>query len=60
MPDLRLPLQPILPEDLRRDLETLATLQQARTHDDLVAQHGLVVVSVGGAIGAVVAVDGIS
>lgn len=60
MPDLRLPVQPILTEDLRRDLEALATLQQAGAHDDLVAQHGLVVVSVGGAVGAVVAVDGVS
>ena len=60
MPDLRLPVQPILTEDLGRDLEALAALQQAGTHDDLITQRGLVVVGVGGAVGAVVAVDGVS
>lgn len=53
---LRLPAQPILPEDLRRDLEVVASLQQARADDDLVAQDGLVVINVRGAVGAVVAI----
>ena len=57
MRDLGLPLQPILAEDLGRDLEILAALEQAGTDDDLVAQDGLVVVDVGGAVGAVVTVD---
>lgn len=56
MRHLRLPLQPILSEDLRRDLEILAPLQQCRANNDLVAQDGLVVVEVRCAVGAVVAV----
>lgn len=60
MRHLRLPPQAILPEDLRCDFEVLAALQQARAHDDLVAQHGLVVVDVRCTVGAVVAVDGVS
>ncbi len=46
MCDLRLPLQPILSENLRRDLEIIASLQQSRADDDFVAQDGLVVVEV--------------
>jgi len=54
---LRLPGVTILAEDLRSDLEILGTLQQAGADDDLVTEDGLVVVHVGGAVGAVVAVD---
>jgi len=54
---LRLPGETILAEDLRSDLEILGALEQAGTDHDLVTEDGLVVVHVGGAIGAVVAVD---
>ena len=54
---LRLPAQPILPKDLRRNWEFLRALKQAGSHNDLVAEYGLVVVRVGGAVGTVVAVD---
>lgn len=57
---LRLPGQTILAEDLRRDLEVLGALQQAGADNDLVAQDGLMVVHVGGAVGAVVAMDGLA
>lgn len=57
MRHLGLPGEAILAEDLSRDLEVLGALQQAGADDDLVAQDGLVVVDVGGAVGAVVAVD---
>lgn len=59
MRNLRLPGQPILAVDLGRDLEAFAALQQAGPHDNLVAQDGLVVVDVGGAVRAIVAVDGV-
>ena len=55
--DLRLPSQPVLTVDLYSDLEALGALQQAGSHDNVVAHDGLVVVRVGGAVGAVVAVD---
>ena len=58
MRHLRLPGETVLAEDLGRDLEILGALQQAGADDDLVAEDGLVVVHVGGAVGAVVAVDG--
>lgn len=54
----RLPAQLVLAEDLSRHREILAALQQTGAHHDLRAQHGLVVVDVRGAVGAVVAVDG--
>jgi len=60
MRNLRLPAQPILPENLRRHLEMVASFQQAGADDDLVAQDGLVVVEVRGAVGAVVAVYGLA
>ena len=54
---LLLPGQTILAEELGRDLEIFAAYQQARANDDLVVAHGrLVMVGVGGAVGAVVAV----
>lgn len=49
-------MQPILAENLGRDGELLAALEQARADDDLGSQHRLVVVDVRGAVGAVVAV----
>ena len=58
MRQLRLPARAVLPEDLSRDGEFLAPIQQGRADDDLVAQNGLVVVDVRGAVGTVVAVDG--
>lgn len=58
--NLRLPPQPILPKDLRRHFEPLAAVQQRRPNDNLVAHDGLMVVNMRGAIGAVVAVDGVS
>ncbi len=54
--NLRLPRQPILSVNLRRDRERLAALEEARADDDLGSQDRLVVVDVGGAVGAVVAV----
>ena len=54
---LWLPAQPILPKDLGRNGEFLRALKQAGSHDDLVAEYGLVVVCVGSAVGTVVAVD---
>lgn len=56
MRELRLPAQAILAEDLGRDGELGAALQQGGADDDLVAQDGLVVVEVRGAVWAVVAV----
>lgn len=56
MRELRLPAQPILAEDLGRDGELAAALEQARADDDFGPQDGLVVVDVRGAVGAVVAV----
>ena len=56
MRELRLPSQPILSEDLGRDGELGAALEEARADDDLGAQDRLVVVDVRGAVGAVVAV----
>ena len=53
---LWLPAQPILAEDLSNDWELLAALEQASADNDLGAENGLVVVDVGGAVGAVVAV----
>ena len=58
--NLRLPAQPILPKDLRCNREFLRSLEQAGSHNDLVAEYGLVVVDVRGAIGTVVAVDGVA
>ena len=60
MRDLGLPAQPVLPEDLRLDGEGAAALEQARADDDLGPEDGLVVVDVGGAVGAVVAVHGLA
>lgn len=57
MGNLILPRPTILSIDLSRDLEVLAALQEARANDNLIAQHGLLVVDVGGAVGAVVAID---
>ena len=53
---LWLPAQPVLAEDLGSDWELLAALEQASADNDLGAENGLVVVDVGGAVGAVVAV----
>lgn len=60
--NLRLPAQAILSENLRRDRELGGggALEQARAHNDLGPQHRLVVVDVRGAVGAVVAVDGLA
>ena len=60
MRQLRLPARAVLPKDLSRDGEFLASLQQPRADDDLVAQDSLVVVDVRGAVGAVVAVHGLA
>ena len=57
---LRLPAQPILPKDLRRNGEFFRALKQAGSHNDLVAEHGLVMVRVGSAVGTVVAVNGVA
>ena len=57
---LQLPARPILPKDLRRNKEFLRTLKQAGSHNDLVAEYGLVIVCVGSADGIVVAVDGVA
>lgn len=53
---LWLPAQPILAEDLSNYWELLAALEQASADNDLGAENSLVVVDVGGAVGAVVAV----
>ena len=58
--NLRLPAQSILPKDLRCNGEFLRTLEQAGSHNDLVAEDGLVVVYVRGAVGTVVTVDGVA
>ena len=58
--NLRLPAQPVLPKDFRRNGEFLRALQQTGSYDDLIAEDGLVVVYVGGAVGTVVAVDGVA
>ena len=55
--DLGLPLQAVLAEDLSLDGELAATVEQTGADDDLVAENGLVVVQVRGAVGAVIAVD---
>ena len=61
MGNLGLPSQPILAVDLDRDLEALGALQQAGSHDNqIVAHDSLMVVRVGGAVRAVVAVNGLS
>ena len=58
MRQLRLPPQPILAEDLSGNGPLLAAVEESGADDDLVVAHdGLVVVDVGGAVGAVVAVD---
>lgn len=51
-----MPLQPILAKDLRMHAKVLAALEQTGADDDFVAEDGLVVVDVRGAVGAVVAV----
>lgn len=60
--DLLLPAQAVLSEDLGGGLEGFAALgQETGSQDDLVvAEGGLVVVDVGRAVGAVVAVDGVA
>ena len=60
MRDLRLPFQTVFTVDLGCDLEVFGALQQAGSHDNVVAHDGLVVVGMGSAVGAVVAVDGVS
>ena len=51
------PVQAVFTEDLGRNGELLAVLEQTRADDDLGPQHGLVVVDVRGTVGAVVAID---
>ena len=58
--NLRLPAQPVLPKDFRRNGEFLRALQQTGSYDDLIAEDGLVVVNVGGAVGTIVAMDGVA
>jgi len=58
--NLWLPAHLGLAEDLRRRLELLPAVQQHGADDDLVAHDGLVVVDVRGAVGAVVAIDGLA
>lgn len=60
MRQLRLPSQTVFSEDLSAELEVLGALQEGGAHDDFVAHDGLVVVGVGGAVRAVVAVDVVS
>ena len=60
MAELGLPVQPVLAEDLGGDGEVGRALEQAGADDDLGAEHGLVVVDVRGAVGAVVAVYGLA
>lgn len=60
MPELGLPVQPVLAEDLGGDGEFGGALEQAGADDDLGAEDGLVVVDVRGAVGAVVAVYGLA
>ena len=55
--NLRLPAHLGLAEDLSSRLQVLASVEEDGTDDDLIAHDGLVVVDMGGAIGAVVAVD---
>ena len=55
--NLRLPAQSILAKDLRRNGEFLRVLQQTGSYNDFIAEDGLVMVYVGGAVGTVVAVD---
>lgn len=59
MSNLLLPRKSVLAKDLGGRLEALATLgQETSAQDDgVIAHNGLVVVDVGGAVGAVVAVD---
>ena len=57
MRNLLLPRQSILAVNLCGRLQILAALEQGGADDDLGAEDGLVVVGVGGAVGAVVAVD---
>lgn len=59
MRNLRLPRHAIFAEDLRGDFEIFGAFEQTGADDDLVVTHnGLMVVYVGGAVGAVVAVNG--
>lgn len=60
--NLRLPLVLGFPVDLGRGLEAERALdvEQAGAGDELVAQHGLVVVGVGRAVGAVAAMEGLA
>lgn len=58
--NLWLPVQLVLAENLRRNRELLAPLQKSGADNDLVAQDGLVVVDVRGAVGTVVAIYGVS
>ena len=60
MRHLGLPAETILAEDLDGDGELFGTFQQGGTDDDLVTCDGLVVVNVGGAVGAVIAVYGLA
>ena len=56
MRELGLPAQTVLAEDLGGDGEGLGAVEEGGADDDLGAEDGLVVVDVGGAVGAVVAV----
>ena len=60
MRHLFLPRRPILAENFRRRLQVFPALEQRGADDDFGAEDGLVVVDVGGAVGAVVAVDVLS
>ena len=55
--NLRLPAQSILAKDLRCNGKFFRALQQTGSYNDVVAEDGLVVVDVSGAVGTVVAVD---
>ncbi|MCJ1479950.1 hypothetical protein MMC06_000104 [Schaereria dolodes] len=58
--NLRLPGQLILSENLRVNAELLAALEKDGADDIFVAENGLVVIDVRGAVRAVVAVDWVS
>lgn len=55
--NLRLPAHLRLAKDLSSGLQIFAAIKEHGTHDELVAHDGLVVVDMGSAVGAVVAVD---
>lgn len=56
----RLPVRLVLAVDLSRRLPGLAVIEECSANDDLVTEDLLVVVRVRGAIGAVIAVDGVA